>query len=121
MKLTSLSELSLLYVDSMDFDDNCFSLKIKAGNGQQKFLVILQHIISFLHSKDPTEEEVDYEVNILELQHEYRHLVSSDFHLISFVLDESRLMDYPEFHVIHIEASGKVIDIICKDLEVSTF
>jgi hypothetical protein len=116
MKARSLSSLSLLYIDSLDFKNNLLSLDIKAGNGSQDFLITLGHILSFDYSKDSLDDDVYVEVDVLEVIHEYRKLCSSDFKSYMFFTND--IISLPELNIINIYGSGKAYNFICKEVKV---
>jgi hypothetical protein len=115
MKTTSLSNLSLLYIDSLNFKNNCFSLDINAGNGSQEFLIKLNHILSFDYSVDSLDDD-GYYFSVLEVVHEYRKLVASD--LKSYVYFTNDVSILPKLNIINIYGSGKSYNFICKEVEI---
>jgi hypothetical protein len=78
VETTLLHELSLLYIDSLDFKDNCYSVYIKADNGPKEFLIVLNNILSFNYSVDSLDDEADHSFNVLDVFHEYRKPYNSD-------------------------------------------
>jgi hypothetical protein len=115
MNTTSLSSLYLLYINSLDFKNNCFSLDINAGNGSQEFLIKLNHILSFDYSVDSLDDDGHY-FSVLEVIHEYRKLVASDLYgYVYFTNDVSTL---PKLNIINICGSGKTYNFICKEVEI---
>lgn len=116
METTLLHELSLLYIDSLDFKDNCYSVYIKADNGPKEFLIVLNNILSFNYSVDSLDDETDHSFNVLDIFHEYRKPYNSD--LKSHVFFTEDALKSTKLHIINIHGSGKVYNFICKEVKV---
>jgi hypothetical protein len=111
-----LPEISILYIESMVFRNNCFDLEIKANNGQQNFVILFSHLLTFNFSKDSIDDDIYHEIDVLEIEHEYRILTASDLQKSSFHI--SIFDKWPKMNVVTIHGSGKVINLICKDIEI---
>jgi hypothetical protein len=118
MNKQRLSELNLLYIDSLEFKDNCFSLEIKAGDGFKNITIILNHILSFDFSRNSLDKDDYVEINIIEISHEYRILNKDDLKSYSFFVNDTEMT--PKLHVIYIYGSGKAINVVCKEIHVDT-
>jgi hypothetical protein len=111
-----LPEISILYIESMDFKNNCLDLEIKTNNGQQDFMILFKHLLNFTFSKDSIDDDIYHDIDVLEVEHEYRKLSLHDMRKSSFHV--GNFDTWPEMNIVVVHGSGKVIEIICKDVEV---
>ncbi|MEW6499379.1 MAG: hypothetical protein AB1589_43960 [Cyanobacteriota bacterium] len=117
MRSISLSNLSLLYIESLKFKNQGFSLEIAAVGTNQRFLIYLNNILNFNFSRDSLDdEEENEEINILEVVHEYRTLAQNELKSYSYLVDDVKTL--PKLHIVTIQGSGSVMGIICKKVEV---
>ncbi|MBD1889318.1 hypothetical protein [Coleofasciculus sp. FACHB-SPT9] len=117
MRSISLSDLSLLYIESLKFKNHGFSLEIAAVGTNQRFLIYLNNILNFNFSRDSLDdEEGNEEINILEVVHEYRTLAQNELKSYSYLVDDVKTL--PKLHIVTIQGSGSVMSIICKKVEV---
>jgi hypothetical protein len=73
MRSVSLPDLSITYIESLEFKNNGFSLEIAAVGTNQRFLIYLNNILNFNFSRDSLDDEEDEVINLLEVVHEYRN------------------------------------------------
>jgi hypothetical protein len=107
---------TITFVELLNFSIDGFSFNFVAYVDEQKFVIILEGILSFSLSRDSTEKENRDGIDVLEFDYVFGNLTESSLGSYSYYIDN--LEDLTQLYCITVHGSGSVVKVVCKSIEI---
>jgi hypothetical protein len=107
-----LSDLNILYLESIGFDSDGYIFWVNAAVGQQLTKISFKGIMHVVISRDFL--DLHAELDVIEVEHEYRLPTPQDLKGYRYLIEKTDSL--PQFHLITFHGST-IINIICETFE----
>jgi hypothetical protein len=110
----NLTQLPINYLDSFGFEASGSIFWVKVPVGEKMIKISLRNIVNINFSRDLLDLGND-DLDIVEVNHEFRKTIASDFKDYKFRVEE--INDLPELNLITFHGNT-IITAICEELEI---